>query len=83
MPARDQQGRFTYSIRVSRPDGTVLQEIPFDDLPEALRHFHGMVREAPQPRVYVQLCQHAAGKLEILETGFYPGPASPGSWYDE
>jgi hypothetical protein len=60
-----------------------LQEISFDALGEALRHFHGLVREAPQPRVYVQLCQHAAGKLEILETGFYPGPAGPGTWYDE
>ncbi len=83
MPARDQQGRFTYSVRVSRPDGTVLEETSFGDLPEALRHFHGMVREAPHPRVYVQLCQYAGGKPEILETGFYPGPASDGSWYDE
>jgi hypothetical protein len=83
MPARDQQGRFSYFVRVSRPDGTVLRETPFAHLPEALRHFHGMVREAPQPWVYVQLCQHAGEKLEILETGFYPGPAGPGSWYDE
>jgi hypothetical protein len=68
---------------VSRPDGTVLQETPFEELQEALRHFHGTVQAAPQPRVYVQLCQHAGEKLEILETGFYPGPASAGSWYDE
>jgi hypothetical protein len=83
MPARDQQGQFTYSVRVSRLDGTVLQEIPFDALREALRYFHEMVQASPQPQVYVQLCQHAGKKLEILETGFYPGPASAGSWYDE
>ena len=83
MPASDQQGQFTYSVRVNRPDGTVLQEISFSDLPEALRHFHGLVRNAPQPRVYVQLCRHAGGEPEILETGFYFGLAGAGSWYDE
>ena len=83
MPDRDQQGQFTYAVRVIRPNGTVLRETPFNDLPEALRHFHGMVREGPEPRVYVQLRQHAGRKLEILETGFHSGPAGAGSWYDE
>ncbi len=83
MPARDQQGQSTYSVQVSRPDGTVLRATSFNDLPEALRHFHGMVREGPESRVYVQLSQYVGGKLEILETGFYSGPAGAGSWYDE
>lgn len=83
MPAGDQQGEFTYSIRVSRPDGAVLQEIPCGDLQEALGQFHVLVRNAPQPRVYVQLCRHARGEPEILETGFYFGPATTGTWYDE
>ncbi len=83
MPARDRQGQYTYSVRVSHPDGTVLREMPCVDLPEALRQFHALVRHAPQPRVYVQLCRHAGGEPEVLETGFYPGPAGPGSWYDE
>jgi hypothetical protein len=83
MPAREQQGQVTYSVRVSRPDGTVLRETSFGDLPEALQHFHGMVREGPEPRVYVQLSQRAGERLEILETGFYSGPAGAVSWYDE
>jgi hypothetical protein len=83
MPAGDQQGQFTYSIRVSRPDGTVVQESSFEDLQEALRHFHGLLRHAPQPRVYVQLCRRAGGEPEILETGFYFGPAGTGTWYDD
>ncbi len=83
MPARDQQGQFTYSVRVIHPDGTVLQEIPFGDLTEARRHFHALVRQAPQPGVYVQLCQHAGGTPDVLETGFYFGPTDAGSWYDE
>jgi hypothetical protein len=83
MSAPDRQGQFTYSVRVSRSDKTILQEIHFADLQEALSHFHGLLRHAPQPRVYVQLCQYAGAEPEILETGFYFGPAGTRTWYDE
>lgn len=86
MPGAPQQGHFTYSVRVSRPDGEVLGEMPFGDLSEALCHFHGLVRNAPQPGVYVQLRQHdpsAEGTPEILETGFCFGPPGTYGGHDE
>jgi|GEM_PF-2798399 len=81
MPGAPQQGHFTYSVRVSRPDGEVVEEMPFGSLPEALRHLHGTVRNAPQPGMYVQLCQYdqsVESAPEILETGFCFGP--PGTY---
>ncbi len=86
MPGAPQQGHFTYSVRVSRPDGEVLGETPFRDLQAALGHFHGMVRNAPQPGVYVQLCQYdpsKGGTPETLETGFCFGPPGTCGGHDE
>jgi hypothetical protein len=75
----DRTGAPAYSVRISREDGKVVRETPFAELGQALLHFHEMVRNAPQPNVYVQLRQYAAGgEPEILETGFYYGSSRPG-----